>query len=160
MDDPYDRTTVRCSANDLPEPLRAGIQVYAEEHQLDDPLAQAEHCYTTHSVRQREPGLLARLTGRVDPDSEHVTAVLITETLLLIGVHGRHRGVNVRSARLDSVTISKLPAALITDPGVSVTALWFGVPEASSFHVGADDGGGGRALVETLRRAVGTARGR
>ena len=42
------------------------------------------HAFVTHSRRLRKPGLLARMTGSGDKDTEHLTAMVIGTRDLLV----------------------------------------------------------------------------
>ncbi|MET7847487.1 hypothetical protein ABZT48_04450 [Streptomyces avermitilis] len=81
--------------------------VHAEAQQLGDVLGAAVNCYATWSVRLRGPGLLSPLTGSGDPDTEHRTDVVVAPRYVVVAVEGKRRGVHVRAARLDGVSLSE-----------------------------------------------------
>ncbi|MCX5183000.1 hypothetical protein [Streptomyces sp. NBC_00268] len=156
----YERTTKRRTASQLDATLRTEVTAHAEAHQLGDVLGAAVNLHETWSVRLRKPGLLSRLTGPADPDTEHRT----------VG-EGKKRGVHVHSARLDGISLSesselqrlargnstsagRLSRLLPDDFGMSVTALWSGAPEAASFYIGVSDDSAGHALLDELHAAV------
>jgi hypothetical protein len=129
----YERSTRRCAASSLDQELRAAIAAHAEQHQLGDVVGDAVECCETRSVRLAKPGLLSRLTGSGDKDTEHRTVALYTPTYLVVATTGEVRGIHVRSARLEDVTLGQIGGALAAkaaelgaDEGVSVTALWSG----------------------------------
>ncbi|MFH0176612.1 hypothetical protein ACIA6D_30505 [Streptomyces cacaoi] len=167
----YERTTRRRTTSQLDAALRAEVTAHAEAHQLGDVLGTAVNCHETWSVRLRKPGLLSRLTGTADPDTAHRMVVVVAPRYLVVAVEGKRRGVHVLSARLDSASLSesselrrlareaaasagrfgRLPP---DDFGTSVTALWSGAREASSFYIGVSDDAEGRALLDELHAAV------
>ncbi|MGW6925881.1 hypothetical protein ACWGA9_32165 [Streptomyces sp. NPDC054950] len=167
----YERTTKRRAASQLDAALRTEVTAHAEAHQLGDVLGAAVNLHETWSVRLRKPGLLSRLTGPADPDTEHRTVVVVTPRYVLVAVEGKKRGVHVHSARLDGISLSesselqrlargnstsagRLSRLLPDDFGMSVTALWSGAPEAASFYIGVSDDSAGHALLDELHAAV------
>ncbi|MFJ9968332.1 hypothetical protein [Streptomyces avermitilis] len=167
----YEHTTKRCTSSQIDAPLWAEVAAHAEAHQLGDVLGAAVNCFETWSVRLRKPGLLSRLTGSGDHDTEHRTVVVVAPRYVVVAVEGKRRGVHVRSARLDGVSLSdpselhrlvretaasagrfgRLPP---DDFGMSVTALWSGAREAASFYIGVSDDSEGRALLDEFHSAV------
>jgi hypothetical protein len=162
----YARTSKRRPAAQIDAAVRAEVAAHAEAHQLGDVLGAGVSCWETRSVRLAKPGLFARLTGSGDPDTEHRTVVLVASRFLVVAVAGEKRGVQVRSARLDGVSLSRSselfravghPAdGSSQDPdfGVSITALWSGAPEAASFYLGVGDDSEGNAFLDELHAAV------
>ncbi|MFG2196021.1 hypothetical protein [Streptomyces sp. NPDC048639] len=154
MDPLYKRTSRACEVSAIDEPLRAGIAAHAEHHQLGDVLGRTGWCFETSSVRLRKPGLLARLMGSADPDTAHRTLTLVTPPVLLIVVEGEKRGVHVRSARLDAVSLAASRLSADIDFGVGVTGQWSGSTEGASFYLGFGDDTEGHRLLDALRTAV------
>lgn len=144
----YQRSTRRCAATSLDHELRVAIAAHAEQHQLGDVVGAAVECCETRSVRLAKPGLFSRLTGSGDKDTEHRTVAFYTPTYLVVATTGEVRGIHVRSARLEDVTLGQIGGALAAkaaelgaDEGVSVTALWSGATgehATSSFFVALD----------------------
>ena len=120
----YDRSTTAMTLAALPEPIRTAIRDNAEALQLtvgDD--AQA---YLTHSRKLKQGGLLARMTRTADPDTEHLTALVIGARDVLVCTSGEKRGTNVLTARLEDVDLRSLADRLglaggqVPDDGMSV----------------------------------------
>jgi hypothetical protein len=150
----YERSSNRCAADALDAGLRAEIAAHADAHQLGDVLGDARFCCETRSVRAKRPGLLSRITGSGDADTEHRTIAVVTSRYLIVAIVGEKRGTHVRSIRLDAVSVgnSEVPAGL--DSGVSATGLWSGGHEAASFYLGLGDDAEGNAFLDALRVAI------
>ncbi|MEU6084683.1 hypothetical protein [Streptomyces sp. NPDC047108] len=134
--------------------LRAAIAAHAEGHQLGDVLGRTALCFETDSVRLRKPGLFARLMGTADPDTSHRTLTLVAPPFVVVVVTGERRGVHVRSARLDAVSLDESPFPGGIDKGVRIAGMWSGSSEGASFFLGVGDDAEGRRLLDTLRTAV------
>lgn len=164
----YERTSVECAPGQLEEGLRHAISAHAEANQLGNLLDDVVAGCETRSVRLYKNGLLSRLTGSGDPDTEHRTIALITRRYLVVAVTGAKRGTHVRSARLELISLSQGPAAAMSqgsapgvDSGVSVTAQWSGetlgdmaAGTGASFWVGLGSDSVGRSFLDRLRGAV------
>ncbi|MET8028957.1 hypothetical protein [Streptomyces avermitilis] len=122
----YERTTKRRTTSQLDAALRAEVAAHAEAHQLGDVLGAAVNCYATWSVRLRGPGLLSRLTGSGDPDTEHRTVVVVAPRYVVVAVEGKRRGVHVRAARLDGVSLSESSELHRLDRDAAASAGRFG----------------------------------
>jgi hypothetical protein len=164
----YERTSRRIDSGQIAPALRAAIVDHAEANQLGDVLGDVVACCETHSVRLSRPGLLARVTGSGDPDTEHHSVALYTSSYLVIAITGVNRGTHVRSARLDSVSAgtSALAAHLgqadAWDTGVSVTGLWSGETRdaTTSFYLGLGGDADGKGFLADLRAAITAAKTR
>ena len=113
------------------------------------------HAFLTHSQRLRKPGLLARMTGSGDQDTEHLTALVIGMRDLLVATHGEQRGTTVLSARLEDVGLDSLTLAPAGD-GMSVSEFASSVEgqaRVGSFYVGLGAPAGDAARA-ALRDAV------
>jgi hypothetical protein len=156
----YERSTTSTSLDRLPEAIRAAVLARAEASQLT--LAEDASAFLTQSRRLRKPGLFARLTGTGDPDTEHLTAVVLGAKDVLVATHGERRGTAVLAARLEDIDVGSAldhRAAEMGDDGVTVTGFPTSVGGATgrgSFFVGLGppDGGDARAALEdAVRRA-------
>ncbi|MEU1280056.1 hypothetical protein [Streptomyces sp. NPDC005805] len=156
----YTRATAPCAPASLPPAMTEAIAGYAAEYGTGDLIAAAVHCFETVSVRLRGPGLMARLTGTGDPDTEHRTVVLITPTYVVVCVAGEKRGVHIRAARLTDVRIQGSHRKDAPDRGLTLTGWWVGPYAMSSLYVAAGDDEGGRTLRAELDWALGAARQR
>ena len=153
MEPDYARTTTATSLGGLPAALREAMTAHAEARMLT--VDAAAPAYLTHSRRLRKPGLLARVTGTGDKDTEHLTAIALGPRDLLVCTHGEQRGTTVLSARLEDVGINTLTLAPAGD-GMSVSGFATSVEgeaRVASYYVGlgAPDGDAAR---EALREAV------
>lgn len=149
----YDRSTTATSLEGLPDPIREAIIAHAQARMIT--LQPAAHAFVTHSRRVRKPGLLARMTGSGDKDTEHLTAVVIGARELLVGTYGELRGTTVLSTRLEDVGLDSLSLAPAGD-GMSVSGFASSVEgqaRAGSFYVGLGEPAGDDAR-EALRDAV------
>ncbi|MFJ8504786.1 hypothetical protein [Streptomyces avermitilis] len=72
------------------------------------------------------PGLLSRLTGSGDPDTEHRTDVVVAPRYVVVAVEGKRRGVHVRAARLDGVSLSESSELHRLDRDAAASAGRFG----------------------------------
>lgn len=168
----YEHASRRCGPEELNEAVRAAIVAHAEQNQLGALLGDTVRCCETRSVRVRQPGLFARLTGTVDKDLEHTTTVaLFTQRYLVVAVTGDGMATHVRSARLEDVSLSGIVTAgmsptlaakateLGADEGVSVTARWsgtVGIDATSAYFIGLDAAEGQsfrQALTESVTAA-------
>jgi hypothetical protein len=162
----YERTSRRIDSGQIDPALRTAIATHAQANQLGDVLGDAIVGCETRSVRLSRPGLLARVTGSGDPDTEHRSVALYTPGYLIIAITGVNRGTHVRSARLDGVSAgtSALAAQFGQvdggDSGVSVTGLWSGETRdaATSFYLGLGGDADGKAFLTDLRAAITTAK--
>ena len=156
----YERTSRRIDSGQIDPALRAAIAEHAEANQLGDVLAHMIAGCETRSVRLSRPGLLARMTGSGDPDTEHRSVALFTQGYLIIAITGVNRGTHVRSARLDGVSAGTSLAAQFgvdgEDNGVNVTGVWSGEARdaATSFHLGLGDDADGKDFLTGLRTAI------
>ncbi|MFD9434213.1 hypothetical protein [Streptomyces sp. NPDC060002] len=137
--------------------LRAEMDAHAEENQLGVTTSAALHCCDTSSVRLKKPGLMSRLTGSADSDTEHRTVVLVTPRYLIVAVAGENRGVHVSSARLDAISIESYRLAAEIDSGVSATGVWSD-GHAGSRYVGLGENSDGRAFLDQLRTSIAEAK--
>ena len=161
----YERTSRRIDAGQIEPALRAAIAAHAEANQLGDVAGDAVAGCETRSVRLSKPGLLARVTGSGDPDTEHRSVAFFTPRYLIIAITGANRGTHVRSARLDGVsaTTSELAAQFgQAQDGVSITGVWSGETQdaATSFHLGLGDDPDGTAFLTALNTAIIAAKAR
>ncbi len=178
----YERSSRRITTSGLDQGLRAAIAAHAEAHQLGDVLGDAVEGCETRSVRLAKPGLLSRLTGGGDKDASHTTIAFYTPNYLVVATTGEERGVHVRSARLDQLSLSQLGGALAqrlgqsadaaklaayakelgADEGVEVTALWSGTTShdgPAAFFVALDQAQGA-TFRQLLTDAVTAAKSR
>jgi hypothetical protein len=121
--------------------------------------------FLTHSKRLKKPGLFGRLTGTADKDTEHLTALVLGPTDVLVGIHGAERGTSVLAARLEDVDTSSLDERLaatgvkLDDTGVTITGFPVsveGTTSRGSFFVGLGPPDGDRAqeaLTDAVRAA-------
>jgi hypothetical protein len=160
----YERSTTRTTYERLPEPVRAALVERAAAAQLSVP-ADAP-AFVTASRRLKRPGLFARMTGSSDPDTEHLTVMVLGRRDILVATMGEKRGTAVLTARLEDVEAGALEGRLresglaMPDDGVSVTGFPAtgegGVAARGSFYVGlgAPDGDAARAaLADAIARA-------
>ena len=159
----YERSTRSTTLAALPEPIRAAVLERADASQLT--LAPDAEAYLTTSRRLAKPGLLGRLTGTADKDSEHLTAMVLGAKDILVATHGEHRGTAVLAARLEDVEVGSsvdrldLDGVAIEREGVTVTGFPVAVEGSAgrgSFFVGlgAPDGEAARAALDAaVRRA-------
>lgn len=151
----YERSTRATTLDRLAAPIRQAVTEQAERRQLT--VGPAAPAFLTHSRRLRRPGLLARMTGAADQDTEHLTALILGDRDVLVATHGERRGTAVLSARLEDVDVA--PLALAIDDGVSITGFATSVEGQAargSFFVGLGppDGDAAReALDEAVRAA-------
>jgi hypothetical protein len=154
----YQRSTTAATLDTLPEPVRTAVLERASTAQLT--LAPDAPAFLTRSRRLRNPGLLARLTGTADRDTEHLTALVLGAKDLLVATHGEHRGTAVLAARLDDIEVGTAAdrlAAAHDDEGVTVTGFPVAVEGATargSFFIGlgAPDGERARAALDAAVR--------
>jgi len=157
----YDRTTTQSSRSRLPEAIRAEVDRHIEARLLTvDADAPA---WITHSTKvKKRRGLLDRLTGSADPDTEHLTIVVIGARDLLWGTHGEHRGTNVMSTRLVEADVGRqsesMPsmAQFVQDDGANITGFASstdGQASRGSVFFGLGPPEGDRAL-QAMREAV------
>ena len=153
MESGYARTTTATSLGGLPPAIRGALTAHAEARLLTvEPGAPA---FLTHSRRLRKPGLLARMTGAGDKDTEHLTAIALGARDLLVCTHGEQRGTSVLSARLEDVGLDNLTLAPAGD-GMSVSGFATSVEgeaRVGSYYVGLGPPDGDAAR-EALREAV------
>lgn len=159
----YERASRRIDSGQIDPALQAAIAAHAEANQLGDVLGNAVAGCETRSVRLSKPGLLARMTGSGDPDTEHRSVALYTQGYLIIAITGVNRGTHVRSARLDGISAGTSALAAQfgqVDDGVSITGLWSGETQdaATSFHLGLGGDADGKAFLTDLRAAITTAK--
>jgi hypothetical protein len=152
----YRRTTTATTLGALPPAIRDAIAAHAEARMLT--VEASAPAWITHSTRLRKPGLLSRMTGGGDKDTEHWTAFALGARDLLVCTHGEQRGTTVLSARLEDVGVEQLSLAPAGD-GMSVSGFATsteGQARVASYYVGlgAPDGDAARdALKDTVRRA-------
>ncbi|WP_420109319.1 hypothetical protein [Mycolicibacter arupensis] len=158
----YERHTTATTPARIDPDLRAAIEDHAAGNQLGDVLTTATAVCETRNVRLYRNGLLATITGSGDPDREHRTVALLTPRYLVIGVAGDKRGVHVRSARLETVTLS--PGIVSSaDSGISVVAQWSGATAdqvTTAFYLGLGDDPSGHDFSSRLRTAITDAKSR
>lgn len=158
----YERTSTTTTAAGLDTTLRDAINEHATANQLGDVLAEARTVCVTRSVRLYRNGLLAKVTGSGDPDREHRTAALLSPRYLVIAIAGEKRGVHVRSARLDGISLNP-GIVLNADSGISVVAQWSGAianQALAGFYLGLGNDEAGHAFLSSFRDAVATAKAR
>ena len=156
----YERSTSSSTLAALPEAIRAAVRERAEAVQLT--LAEDAPAFLTHSRKVKKSGLFGRLTGTGDPDTEHLTAVVIGQRDLIAVTHGEKRGTAVLTARLEDVDVGSSidrMAAERGDEGVTLTGFPVsveGVTSRGSFYVGLGppDGDAARAALEGAVRAA------
>jgi hypothetical protein len=150
----YERSTSAMTLADLPAAMRSALEEKAQARGLT--VAPDAPAYLTHSRRLKKPGLLARMTGGGDPDTEHLVALVLGARDVLICTHGAQRGTAVLTARLDAVDTEDRLAAMRQDEGVSVNGFPGGQDGPASFWVGlgAPDGEAARAALESAIRAA------
>jgi hypothetical protein len=121
--------------------------------------------FLTHSRRLKRSGMLGRLTRTADPDTEHLTALVIGPSDVLVATHGEQRGTAVLHARLEDAEVTSLAGlvqatgASVEDDGISITGFAVSVEGGTghgSFFVGlgAPDGDAGREALEHAIRAA------
>ena len=156
----YERSTSSSTLAALPEAIRAAVLERADAVQLT--LADDAPAFLTHSRKVKKSGLFGRLTGTGDPDTEHLTAVVIGQRDLIAVTHGEKRGTAVLTARLEDVDVGSSidrMAAERGDEGVTLTGFPVsveGVTSRGSFYVGLGppDGDDARAALEGAVRAA------
>jgi hypothetical protein len=152
----YARTTTATTLAGLPAAIRDAMAAHAEARMLT--VDAGAPAFLTHSTRVRKPGLLARMTGSGDKDTEHLTALALGARDLLVCTHGEQRGTTVLSARLEDVGLDNLTLAPAGD-GMSVSGFAGSVEghgRVASYYVGlgAPDGDAARdELKEAVRAA-------
>jgi hypothetical protein len=156
MDSDYARSTTATTLEGLPEPIREEIVAHAQARMVT--LQPDAHAFLTHSRRVRKPGLLARMTGSGDQDTEHLTAMVIGTRDLVVVTHGEQRGTSVLSARLEDVGVDSLVLAPARD-GMSVSGFASSVEgeaRVASFYVGLGEPAGddARAALREAARAA------
>ncbi|HYH58790.1 MAG TPA: hypothetical protein VD790_06175 [Thermoleophilaceae bacterium] len=158
----YDRSTATIRLDALPGVLRDALTEHAAARQLT--LGDTTVFLTT-SRRLKKPGLVARMTGAGDPDSEHLTALVIGARDVLVGIHGEERGTSVLSARLEDVTVAGLADQLagtgidVDDTGVTINGFAGSVegvarPGSFFFGLGPPDVAWARRALEDAVRAA------
>jgi hypothetical protein len=148
----YARSTTATSLEGLPDPIREAIVEHAQARMLT--LQPDAHAFLTHSRCLRKPGLLARMTGSGDKDTEHLTAMVLGVRDLLVATQGEQRGTTVLSARLEDVGLDSLSLAPAGD-GMSVSGFASSVEgeaRVASFYVGLGEPAGDDAR-EAVRAA-------
>lgn len=158
----YQRSSTATTADRLDRTLRDAINAHAEANQLGNVLADVTTACETRSVRLYKNGLLATITGSGDPDREHRTLALLTPRYLVIAVTGEKRGIHVRSARLETITLNS-SLGLVADSGITVAARWSGAvaeQATAAFHLGLGDDQAGRTFSSVLSDAVTNAKAR
>jgi hypothetical protein len=103
----YERSTTSTTLAGLPEPVRGALSAHVESALLTVPAGST--AFLTRSKRLRKPGVLARITGTGDKDAEHLTALVLGPTDVLVGIHGEERGTSVLRASRTS-TRPRLPS--------------------------------------------------
>jgi hypothetical protein len=150
----YERSTTAASRARLPEAVRAELDSHIEGRLLSvDPDAPA---WVTHSKKVKRGGLFSRMMGGADPDSEHLTIVVIGARDLIWVTHGEKRGTNVMSTRLVETDVQRQPQELIIDDGANITGFPTssdGVASRGSVFFGLGPPEGDRAY-EALREVV------
>src|SRR4029079_14832117 len=115
--------------------------------------------FLTHSRRLKQPGLLARMTGSADKDTEHRTALVIGAKDVVVCTHGEQRGTAVLTARLEDVDTEDKLAAMRNDSGRVVN----GCPVSGGggtgrgsffFGLGDPDGDAAKAALDSAIRAA------
>jgi hypothetical protein len=151
----YERTTTKMTLERLPEATRAALSERIEAALLNVP--DDSPAFLTNSRRLRKGGLLSRITGSADPDTEHETAFVLGPRDLLVATHGERRGTAVLSARLEDLEVGSLMPQLAGD-GMDVTGFPVSGPEAgpASYHIGLGppDGDAARAALEDAIRVA------
>ncbi|MFC9842407.1 hypothetical protein ACFWFF_11445 [Streptomyces sp. NPDC060223] len=154
----YTRTSEDVMASEIGGPLRSAVEKHAREHQLGDILGTARYCCSTTSVRLKRPGLLARLTGTANQDTELRTVVMVTRHHLVVAVAGERLGTLVSSARLDGLSVTAERSLAIVDFGATVTGVWSGTSVGASRFLGLSDDLAGHTFVDRLSGAVAEAK--
>lgn len=156
----YERHSAAVPPDRLDTTLLAAIEAHAEQHQLGGVLAKVTAACETHSVRRHRNGLIATITGTGDPDREHRTLALLTPHHLVIAVTGERRGIHVRSARLETITVRTDVVGTI-DSGISLAARWSGATADqgnAEFYLGLGDDPIGHTFTTRLLAAVTSAK--
>lgn len=163
----YRSSTRELALSELPPSLLSKLRDHAAAQQLS--LDGPTRCWLTRSENPPSENLVARLFGRrsnpADPDPEHLTALVLHATQLLIGVYGEARGAVAMSLPLALASIgrvSELAATLgdlASEPGMNVTGFAGELGRPGSFFVklGEDPAGEGcyRAVEAAVRGAKG-----
>ena len=158
MQSDYERSTTTMTLGTLPAAVREALRERAGADLLT--LADDAPAFLTHSRKVKKSGLLARLSRSADPDTEHLTALVLGERDVLVCTHGEKRATAVLAARLEDVDTRSLGEQFgLEDDGVSVN----GFPVSSDgttgrgsfyFGLGAPDGDAAKAALEdAIRRA-------
>jgi hypothetical protein len=148
----WQRTSRTLHIDDLDAPTRAAVENHLAAELIGD-LSTATACCHTSCVPAAKPGLLARVFNSAR-DEPHESVDILLPGYLVAVTSGPKRGTHVRSARLDTVSLSKIDPALVIDSGVSVLAAWSGNSQRSSFYLGLGDDAAGRAFEAALHDAV------
>jgi hypothetical protein len=156
----YEHSTTAATLGTLPDPARAALLERASAAQLT--LTWHAPAYLTRSRRLRKPGMLARLTGTADTDTEHLTALVLGGKDVLVATRGERRGTAVLAARLEEVEVGSPVdrlAAQHGDEGVTVTGFPVaveGITGRGSYFLGLGAPDGQRAcaaLAAAVREA-------
>jgi len=158
----YERSTTAMTLGTLPEPIRTAIREKAEALHLT--IAEDAQAFLTLS-RKLKPkrGLFGRMSGAIDPDPEHLTAMVIGAKDVLVARHGEQSGTQVLAARLEDADTQGVSAetyaaaGIAPGDGMSVNGFRHsGERGRASFYVGlgTPEGDNARdALEAALRRA-------
>jgi uncharacterized protein YaaW (UPF0174 family) len=111
-----------------------------------------------HVVRTGGQARLVRRVLAPGTSEPHESLAVLLPRYLVVATASPKRGTQVMSARLDTVTLTTLDPALVTDSGVVVTAAWSGFGETASYHLALGDDAAGRDFLATLRAAVAAAK--
>ena len=158
----YERSTTAMTLSTLPEPIRTAIREKADALHLT--VAEDAQAFLTLSRKlKRKSGLFGRLTGSVDPDDEHLTAMVIGAKDVLVARYGMKAGTQVLAARLEDADTQGVSAetyaaaGIAPGDGMSVNGFRHsGESGRASFYIGlgAPEGDHARdALEAALRHA-------
>src|SRR5918998_6580906 len=96
----YERSTTSMTLSTLPEPVRTAVREKADALHLT--VAEDAQAFLTLSRRlKKKGGLFGRMLGSVDPDEEHLTALVIGAKDVLVARWGSKAGTQVLAARLE-----------------------------------------------------------
>ena len=163
----YRSSTRELALAELPPKLGASVAEHAARHQLE---LGAVRCWLTRSENPIEEGMMGKLFGRransADPDAEHVTAVVLHPTHLLMGTEGKARGVAVLSVPLGQASVTRgHPAleklgAVAAEPGMQIDGLPGEHGRPGSYFVKLGEDADGAACFGAVRAAIVAAKNR
>jgi hypothetical protein len=117
----YKRSTQECNVSQLQPELLQAIRAYFKTHEFGDVETECRLCCET--VAEKQPG--SSLTAWLDAKEEQkiVSAVLLTDQLLVWARAGEQTGAHVSSARLHDIRVKPASSLFSSDTGLAVMGL-------------------------------------